>query len=199
MKTKDRILIEALQLFSKNGYDAVSMEQIAKAVGIKAPSLYKHYRGKQELFDAILQETERRYREFVDEIVIQDGEMDQINVDEIVQKAQAYVSYAIHDPYVSAFRRLLTVEQFKNSRLTQLYSDSQLNLIMEYHAQLFSELMDVGKMRRMDPAIAAEMYDAPISIFIGEIDRHPKKEEEILKRVEKHVRMFYQLMEGDRK
>ena len=40
MDTKHKILLEALRLFSKRGYDAVSVEQIASAVGIKAPSLY---------------------------------------------------------------------------------------------------------------------------------------------------------------
>ena len=48
MDTKHRILLEALRLFSQRGYDAVSVEQIAAAVGIKAPSLYKHYRSKQD-------------------------------------------------------------------------------------------------------------------------------------------------------
>ena len=42
--TKQRILTEAVKLFSKEGYEAVSVDQIAKAVGIKAPSLYKHYK-----------------------------------------------------------------------------------------------------------------------------------------------------------
>ena len=42
--TKERILLEALKLFSNEGYEAVSVEQIAVAVGIKAPSLYKHLR-----------------------------------------------------------------------------------------------------------------------------------------------------------
>ena len=51
--TKQRILDEALWLFSQSGYDAVSVERIASAVGIKAPSLYKHFKSKQEIFDAI--------------------------------------------------------------------------------------------------------------------------------------------------
>ena len=52
--TKQRILTEAVQLFSKEGYEAVSVDQIAKAVGIKAPSLYKHYKNKRDIFDSIL-------------------------------------------------------------------------------------------------------------------------------------------------
>lgn len=37
--TKQKILNIALELFSDKGYDSVSVYEIAKAVGIKAPSL----------------------------------------------------------------------------------------------------------------------------------------------------------------
>ena len=42
ISTKEKILLEALTLFSKNSYDAITVNQIAQIVGIKAPSLYKH-------------------------------------------------------------------------------------------------------------------------------------------------------------
>ena len=61
--TKQRILTEAVKLFSKEGYEAVSVDQIAKAVGIKAPSLYKHYKNKRDIFDSILRIMEQRDRE----------------------------------------------------------------------------------------------------------------------------------------
>ena len=73
MHTKQRILLEALRLFSQKGYDAVSVEQIADAVGIRAPSLYKHYKGKQDIFDAIFEETAKRYGEFTDSISVHLG------------------------------------------------------------------------------------------------------------------------------
>ena len=47
MKTKELILDAALKLFAKKGYEAVSVAEIADAVGVKAPSLYKHYKSKQ--------------------------------------------------------------------------------------------------------------------------------------------------------
>ena len=56
MNTKKRIIEEALILFSEKGYSDVYVNDIAKAVGIKAPSLYKHYKNKQEIFNAILEE-----------------------------------------------------------------------------------------------------------------------------------------------
>ena len=52
--TKGRILSAALELFSKRGYEAVTVEQIAQAVGIKAPSLYKHFKSKRDIFDLSL-------------------------------------------------------------------------------------------------------------------------------------------------
>lgn len=61
MSTKDRILDEALTLFSENGYDGTSVEQIAEKVGIKAPSLYKHFKGKEDILNAIIDNAEARY------------------------------------------------------------------------------------------------------------------------------------------
>ncbi|MBR6898007.1 MAG: TetR/AcrR family transcriptional regulator, partial [Lachnospiraceae bacterium] len=36
---------------------------IAERVGIKAPSIYKHYKSKQAIFDAIIEEMNRRFFE----------------------------------------------------------------------------------------------------------------------------------------
>ncbi|HEX3576302.1 MAG TPA: TetR/AcrR family transcriptional regulator [Rhodopila sp.] len=46
---KERIRREAMRLFVEHGVDAVSMRDIADAVGMKAPSLYAHFRGRDEL------------------------------------------------------------------------------------------------------------------------------------------------------
>lgn len=46
---KDRIKREAMRLFVEHGVDAVSMRDIADAVGLKAPSLYAHFRSREEL------------------------------------------------------------------------------------------------------------------------------------------------------
>ena len=54
MSTKEKILDAALTLFAENGYDGTSVEQIANVVGIKAPSLYKHYKGKEDILNALI-------------------------------------------------------------------------------------------------------------------------------------------------
>ena len=59
--TKQLILEQALALFSAHGYDAVTVGDIARAVGIKAPSLYNHFPGKQAIFDALVDATAAQY------------------------------------------------------------------------------------------------------------------------------------------
>ena len=44
--TKEAILTTALQLFAGNGYEAVSVSEIAGALGMTKGALYKHYKNK---------------------------------------------------------------------------------------------------------------------------------------------------------
>ena len=53
--TKERILEEALKLFSVSGFEGVTIRNIADAVEIRNSSLYKHFSSKQEIFDAIVE------------------------------------------------------------------------------------------------------------------------------------------------
>ena len=51
--TREKILIASIKLFSQHGYSEVSMRNIARAVGIKVPSIYNHFESKQAILDAI--------------------------------------------------------------------------------------------------------------------------------------------------
>lgn len=53
--TKQEILETALDLFSRQGYEATSIAQIAEAVGIRKASMYSHFASKQEILDALAQ------------------------------------------------------------------------------------------------------------------------------------------------
>jgi AcrR family transcriptional regulator len=57
---RDRILREARLLFTNRGYAAVSMQQIADAVGINKATLYHHFRDKDDLFVSVMAEEFRR-------------------------------------------------------------------------------------------------------------------------------------------
>jgi len=49
-----KILDKSLPLFAKKGFDGVSMRDIARAVGVKAPALYNHFSDKQSLYLSVV-------------------------------------------------------------------------------------------------------------------------------------------------
>lgn len=53
--TRERILDAALICFADQGYAATGMREIARQVGIQAPSLYNHFSGKREILVALLE------------------------------------------------------------------------------------------------------------------------------------------------
>lgn len=65
--SKQKILDEALKLFSKNGFEATSIEHITKAVGIRKASFYSHFQSKQELLDTLTEEIKERYKTYSEE------------------------------------------------------------------------------------------------------------------------------------
>ena len=54
---RQRILDAAAGVFSEQGYEAASVDAIASRVGIRAPSLYHHFKNKNEILWAIMTQT----------------------------------------------------------------------------------------------------------------------------------------------
>ena len=52
--TKERILMAALRLFAREGYEAVSVSDIAGELGLTKGALYKHFKNKRDIFDSIV-------------------------------------------------------------------------------------------------------------------------------------------------
>ncbi|MFF2876538.1 TetR/AcrR family transcriptional regulator [Gottfriedia sp. NPDC057991] len=77
--TKDKIIAAALALFSKNGYEGTSLTEIAKAVGIQKPSIYNHFKSKEEIFLTIYENILWLHVKKVDELM---GEIRELSAKE---------------------------------------------------------------------------------------------------------------------
>ena len=156
--TKQRILDQALELFSAKGYDSVSVGEIAKAVGIKAPSLYNHFPSKQAIFDAIVESTAVQYESDTDKIDIhvQDVQKDipiftETTEDALFEKVRQIFEYSLHNETISRFRRMMTIEQFRSPELAVLYSNRYVERILHYHASIFRALIESSEISAEDP------------------------------------------------
>lgn len=126
--TKERILLEALKLFSNEGYEAVSVEQIAAAVGIKAPSLYKHFKSKRDIFDSILRMMEQHDREQaaacdVPEETKEDNPQayEEPSVENLIEFSKVMFRYWTEDEFAAPLRKMLTLEQYRSEEMNRLY------------------------------------------------------------------------------
>lgn len=201
--TKQRILDKALELFSTQGYDSVSVGEIAKAVGIKAPSLYNHFPGKQAIFDAIVESTAAQYEADTDKIDIhvQNAKQDipvftEITADALFEKVRQIFEYSLHNETISRFRRMMTIEQFRSPELAALYSRRYVERILRYHAGIFRALIASGEICAEDPDALAMMYVSPVLTLIGICDRQPEREPECLERLQNHVQLFFRMVHG---
>ena len=201
--TKQKILDKALELFSARGYDPVSVDQIARAVGIKAPSLYNHFPSKQAIFDAIVESTAAQYETDTDKISIhvQNAAQDvpaftKITDEILFEKVRQIFEYSLHNDTISRFRRMMTIEQFRSPELAALYSGRYVERILEYHAGIFRALIAAGEITAEDPDALAMLYVSPVLTLIGICDRQPERESECLEKLQKHVRLFFRMVHG---
>ena len=201
--TKQKILDKALELFSAQGYDSVSVGQIAKAVGIKAPSLYNHFPSKQAIFDAIVASTAAQYEADTDQINIhvQNAAQDipaftEITADALFEKVRQIFEYSLHNEAISRFRRMMTLEQFRSPELAALFSRRYVERVVDYHAGIFRALIAAGEIRAADPDTLAMMYVAPVLTLIGVCDRQPEREGECLEKLQNHVQLFFRMVHG---
>ena len=199
--TKRKILDKALELFSTQGYDSVSVGEIAKAVGIKAPSLYNHFPGKQAIFDAILESTAAQYEMDTGKIDIhvQDLKQDiplfrEIDEEALFEKVRQIFEYSLHNEAISRFRRMMTIEQFRSPELAALYSRRFVERLLAYHAGIFRALIASGQICAEDPDALAMMYVAPVLTLIGICDRQPDRESECLEKLKQHVSLFFRMV-----
>lgn len=195
--TKKELLWEALKLFSEKGYEAVSVAEIAQAVGVSAPALYKHYKSKQDLFEAILQESDAGYNERMEYLQMDFDKNPQLRAkyitldekEQIKGLQQIFLS-TLHDEFPCAFRKLLSVEQFHMEQLAEIYNERYVESKFRGYEKLFEMLIREGVMRQSDPYAMAVQYISPVIVLIGVCDRAPDKEKWALETLEKHVKQF---------
>ena len=200
MDTKQKILDEALTLFSEKGFANVFVGDIAERVGIKAPSLYKHFKGKQAIFDAIIDEMNRRFEQQAEALSINgtdpvlDAEVyKKMDEDHLVRLGTDLFRYYLHDSYTKRFRKMLTIEQFQDMDLARVYSKQYFDMPLSYQGMLLGLLVSQGLLVTDNVPIMTLHFYAPIYMLLTVCDREPEREQEALKLIEGHIRQFDKL------
>jgi AcrR family transcriptional regulator len=107
---RTEIVRAARELLEEEGPDALTMRRLGERLGIRAPSLYKHFAGKEELEAALMAETLGELGTALAEAVGAAGG------DPIAELARAYRRYALAHPHLY---RLTTEQPLPRDRLPE--------------------------------------------------------------------------------
>ena len=144
---KEEILIVALHLFARDGYEAVSVSQIAGELDMTKGALYRHYKSKRDIFDCIVQRMEQqdskqaRQNEVPEESIEKmPEEYQKVSVEDFVGYSKSMFEYWTEDDFASSFRKMLTIEQFRSEEMQNLYQQYLASGPAEYVKDLFKNM-----------------------------------------------------------
>ena len=183
MNTKQKILNEALTLFSEKGYSSVYVGDIADAVGIKAPSLYKHYKSKQEIFDSCVKVFSERMEDIRTGLRLPDTakagiDYQTVTTETLIESANGLFMFYWQDDVAAKFRRMLMIERYHNPELNELFEDLFINGAVRHEEKIFSDLIQAKIIKNENPHIIALRFYTPIFYLLQKYDLHPDMIEE---------------------
>ena len=162
--TKERIVEEAFALFASRGFHAVSVRDIAAAVGIKDASLYNHFSGKQAIFDAIVRDALERNILF--DVSDDATPYEEMNAERMHEMVLPSFRYFFEDPYMVRLRHLLVISQFESEEAGRVYRLVFVEQPMALQRTIFEHLMATGEFVRDDAAqMAVELQGVPFMLM----------------------------------
>ena len=190
--TKEKILLTSLKLIAQDGYEAVSISKISGELGMAKSALYKHYKNKRDIFDSIINRMDELDYERAREYNMPDG-----NMDEIIKEYRNISTYKIRiyteaqfkhwteEEFSSLFRRMLTLEQYRNQEMSDLYQKYLVSGPIDYMTYLFAGI--TGK-KEEAKQLAIEFY-GPIFLMYSLYD-NKREGDDLTEMLKNHVERF---------
>ena len=186
--TKERILATALEMFSQKGYAGTNVRELTAALGLVKSSLYKHFEGKEAIWNALLDQMIAYYGQRF-------GSPENLppvpdSLEGLVQMTMGMVNLTVYDEKIVMTRKVLAIEQFRDERAKALASEHFLTGLTEMFTPILAGMMDRGLIKRDDPGMLAFAYTTPISALIHQCDREPEHAEAAIAQIEAFSRYF---------
>lgn len=196
--TKERIVETALELFAEKGYLGTSMNDIAKQLGFTKAALYKHYTGKQEILNRIVERMNEMDYERAKQFEMPEGNLAEIvaayqktPIEKVRAYSKAQFLHWTEEEFSSRFRKMLTLEQYRDSEMAQLYQKYLAAGPVDYMATIFRGLTDSEEAAQH---LALEFY-GPIFLLYSVSDSGAEQEQ-VLSLLDAHIDRFIHQMES---
>ncbi|WP_296855411.1 TetR/AcrR family transcriptional regulator [uncultured Methanobrevibacter sp.] len=173
MNTKEKIFDVSLDLFSKKGYDSVSLREIAEEVGIKKSSIYSHYSSKEAILMDIFEYLTNLFE--YDEL-LNNNELDLSEDNEILLENPELFYHMGSEAIRIMFSeeknlkiwKLIFIQMNHNETIRLFFQDEILVKPLRFWRGFFSILKENGIIRQdCNPELLAkEYYSFPIYLLL---------------------------------
>mgnify|MGYP000794118306 FL=1 len=183
-QTKDKIFDTALDLFSKKGYDSVSVRTIASEVGIKESSIYNHYSSKKDILMSIL----NYFEEYFKGNPLDDENIRKLleeNPEEFYHQGSEMFKQQIFEEKILKIMKLIFVQIYQIDEVKEFFLREILGGSTDFWSDVFEILIQKNVIGSdCNPNKLAEMYFGFSMFKLWEIflkyDDFPKAEIEIM-------------------
>ena len=196
--TKERIMETALELFAEKGYLGTSMNDIAKQLGFTKAALYKHYTSKQEILNRIVERMNETDYERAKQFEMPEGNLTEIvaayqktPIEKVRAYSKAQFLHWTEEEFSSRFRKMLTLEQYRDPEMAQLYQKYLATGPVDYMAAIFRGLTDSEEAAQY---LALEFY-VPMFLLYSVSDSGAEQEQ-VLSLLDAHIDRFIHQMES---
>lgn len=130
MNRKEEIILVTLELAAENGLSNVSMAQIAEKMGIRKPSLYNHFRSKEDIIAAMYQYLREKSKEQLSLADIDYGEFikDKSLEEALTQSVSNYSSMSTQGKMLS-FYKVIYSERAVNPTAARIMAEETKRMI----------------------------------------------------------------------
>ena len=176
MGTKDKILEAALELFSRRGFSAVSVRDIATAVGVRESAMYRHFPSKQAVFDNLLERYLEQSKAFMASIHAQPSkdpaEMEKtadlygnLTDEDFLRTGGSVFTEFLMQPDVLRFWRMMSIERLNDKSLADMWKLHLFDEPIAFQTELFRMLIHDGEIKAVDPEILALEFFSPLLLL----------------------------------
>ena len=145
------ILAVAKVLFSDKGYHGVSVDEIARRVGVSPAILYRHFPSKEALYEEVLNQIACKRESYVEAVVQSDGSFSEL----LRMITRRYVESVSRDP---DYLRMELQSALEGSEATRQFFENRWRPFTDYIEVTIRELQPTGAVQHTDGRIAALMF-----------------------------------------
>jgi AcrR family transcriptional regulator len=208
MTRKEEIIYATLELAAESGMKGVSMSQIADRVGIKAPSLYNHFKSKDEIIHEMYTFLRQRAQNGSEASAPADIDYAKLfekkSLEEILLGSLSAYMVIVSDKYMLQFFKVLYSERATNPVAAGIIVEETDRMIMQ-SKNMFYALAVHGKIKNDDVDTAAMTYSLTIHSLIdyrmdlltaGKIKKFGENGSPVPKNIAEFIRWFSRQIEG---